>query len=280
MMKKYSVLMSVYIKENPVFFRESMDSMLNQSLKPDEIVVIEDGKLTKELYEVLDEYELKYKCVKRYVNDNNIGLGLSLKRGVLLCENEYIARMDTDDIAVLERCERQVDFLNQNKNVSIVGGQICEFVETTNNIVGKRVVPENNDQIQKFMKKRCPFNHMTVMFRKSSVLSAGNYRDFFYNEDYDLWIRMMNHNLYFANLPDSLVYVRTTPDLYKRRGGVNYFKSEYRIQKQLFSLHIIGIIRFLINISIRLCVQVLMPNSARKWFFILFARKKRDGISI
>ena len=272
--KKYSVLMSLYNKENPEYLRMALDSMLKQTIPPDEVVLVEDGPLTNELYDVLDEYPM----IHRVKNKENLGLGLALNEGLKVCKNELVARMDTDDIAILNRCEKQVNYLEDHKEVSIVGGQISEFVKDIDNIIGKRIVPKSNVEIRKYMKKRCPFNHMTVMFRKSDVLRAGNYRHFIYNEDYDLWIRMMQENFVFANLADTLVYVRTTPDLYKRRGGLTYFKSEVEIQKQLLKLHIIGIVRFLLNVLIRLCIQILMPSSIRQLVFRIFARKKSEQI--
>ena len=226
-MEKYSVLMSLYKSEDASCFKLALESMLNQTVPPDEIVLVEDGPLTEELYAVIEQYKDNLVIVK---NKSNLGLGLALRRGVKACKNELIARMDTDDIAVENRCEMQLNYLVNNREVSIVGGQIEEFVGEISNIVGKRVVPCSNQGIYKYMKKRCPFNHMTVMFRKSSILKAGNYKHCFWNEDYYLWIRMYLKQQRFANLPDTLVLVRTGEDMYQRRGGIKYFKSELFIQ--------------------------------------------------
>ena len=181
--------------------------------------------------------------------------------------------MDTDDIAVLDRCEKQLNFMNHNLDVAIVGGQIEEFIDDVSNIVGKREVPLTDDELKEFSKKRCPFNHMTVMFRKSDVLEVGNYQEWFWNEDYYLWIRMALRNKIFSNLPDTLVMVRTGADMYQRRGGKKYFNSEKEIQKYMLKNGMIGYSRFLINVSERLVLQVLMPNWLRGIVFRTFARK-------
>lgn len=269
-MEKYSVLMSLYMKESPENLRLSLDSMINQTIKPDEIVLVEDGPLTDELYTVVNEYRDNLHLV---VNETNLGLGLSLNRGLEACKNELVARMDTDDIAGLDRCEKQLRFFEANSTTTILGGQIEEFIDNPSNVVGKRIVPETDEELKSYMKKRCPFNHMTVMFRKSDVLKAGNYQDWFWNEDYYLWIRLSLAGFKFANLRDTLVYTRVGTDMYERRGGDKYFKSEVGIQKLMLDKKIIGNGTYLINCGKRLIVEKLLPNKVRGWVFQKFARE-------
>ena len=179
-MEKYSVLMSLYVKEDPDNFRIAINSMINQTLPPDEIVLVEDGLLTADLYAVIDEIKNAYpRLITSVVHENNQGLGLSLQHGLEAARNEIIARMDTDDISVLERCEKQLNFMNINPDVTIVGGQIEEFIDEITNVVGKREVPISDKELKEFLKSRCPFNHMTVMFRKSDILEVGNYQEWF-----------------------------------------------------------------------------------------------------
>ena len=271
---KYSVLMSLYVKESAEHFKLAIDSILNQTIPPDEIVLVEDGPLTDELYAVINDIKLKYPgLITSVIHENNKGLGLALQHGLEATKNELVVRMDTDDIAVLDRCEKQLNFMNHNLDVAIVGGQIEEFIDDVSNIVGKREVPLTDDELKEFSKKRCPFNHMTVMFRKSDVLEAGNYQEWFWNEDYYLWVRMALKNKKFSNLPDTLVMVRTGADMYQRRGGKKYFNSEKEIQKYMLKNGMIGYSRFLINVSERLVLQVLMPNWLRGIVFRTFARK-------
>ncbi|MCM1224284.1 MAG: glycosyltransferase [Lachnospiraceae bacterium] len=273
-MKKYSVLMSLYKKEHPEYLRLALDSMINQTVKPDEIVLVEDGPLTSDLYEVVKEYTEKYpELLHIVVNKKNLGLGLALNIGLKACRNELIARMDTDDISKPDRCEKQLRFFSTHPTVTILGGQIEEFINSPNEIVGKRIVPQTDRELKEFMKKRCPFNHMTVMFKKSDVMKAGSYKDWFWNEDYYLWIRLALRNYKFANLGDTLVNARVGIDMYQRRGGDKYFKSEIGIQKLMLEKNMIGIPTFIMNCAKRLIVEKLMPNRIRGWVFQTFARE-------
>lgn len=269
----YSVLMSLYIKEKPEYLRLAIDSMLNQTVKPDEIVIVEDGPLTDSLYAILDEYKAKYPEIVRTVkNEKNLGLGLALNVGLKECKNELVARMDTDDISKPDRCEKQLKVFTEKSNLDIVGGNITEFIDSVDNKVGARTVPQTDSEIKEYIKRRCPFNHMTVMFKRESVLKVGNYIDWFWNEDYSLWIRMYLANMTFANIPESLVNVRVGKDMYNRRGSWKYFKSEAGIQWFMLRNGIISLPLYFFNTSIRFCLQVLMPNWLRGLIFQKFAR--------
>lgn len=274
MLEKYSVLMSLYIKEKPEYLELAIKSMAKQTQMPDEIVVVKDGKITPELQEVLDKYSSAYPGLFNIIGyKTNRGLGVALNYGLKHCRNELIARMDTDDISVSNRCKKQVDFLTSHKDISIVGGQITEFVDEINNKVGKRIVPCTDRKLKKYLKKRCPFNHMSVMFRKSDILDAGNYRNWFWNEDYYLWIRLALKNKKFANLSDTLVFVRVGAGMYQRRGGIKYFDSEKKIQELMRKRGMIGFLRYMVNVGERFIIQVLMPSQLREIIFQTFARK-------
>lgn len=273
---KYSVLMSLYIKENPQYLIAAIDSMIKQTVKPDEIVIVEDGQLTDELYAVLDEYEKKYEGLfKRVVNEKNLGLGLALNRGLEECRNELVARMDTDDISKPDRCEKQLEYFNKYPETDVVSGDIEEFIGEITNVVGIRAVPQSDKEIKEYMKKRCPLNHVAVMMKKSTVVDVGNYIDWFWNEDYYLWVRLMKAGAVFGNTGTVLVSVRTGSDMYSRRGGIKYFKSEVGIQKFMLENKIIGIFTYMTNCAKRLIVQVLLPNKVRGWVFRNFARKTK-----
>lgn len=268
---KYSVLMSLYKKENPEHLEVAIESMLNQTIKPDEIVLVEDGPLTNELYEVLDKYKDYLHIVK---NEKNLGLGLALNVGLKECKNELIARMDTDDIAKSYRCEKQITYLKEHKECSIVGGQIEEFIDNPNNIIGKRIVPCSDEELKEYIKKRCPFNHMSVMFRKKDIIDVGNYEDFFWNEDYLLWIKMALKEKKFANLSDILVTARVGKEMYQRRGGKKYFQSEVKLQKYMLNKKMINKKLYFMNVLKRFIIQIMLPNRLRGFAFRIFARKK------
>lgn len=270
---KYSVLMSVYIKENPEFLKKSIESILNQTKPPAEIVIVKDGCLTDKLKIVLAEYFKKYPTIIHIVGyEKNQGLGYALNFGLEHCHNEIIARMDTDDIAAPNRCEEQLKKFVENPLLDIISGRIDEFIMNPSDIVSSRIVPISHDEIVKYMKKRCPFNHVAVMFKKKAVQDAGGYIDCFWNEDYYLWIRMFLNNAHFANLSETMVFVRIGKDMYKRRGGIKYFKSELFLQNYMFQHHMISRISYLDNVIKRFVVQILLPNYIRGLVFKLFAR--------
>lgn len=271
---KFSVLMSVYKNESVSNFRESMDSMLNQTLLPDEIVLMRDGPVPDELQQVIDEYVAANNLISYYPLDENQGLGIALSIGVKKAKYDYIARMDTDDVAFLNRFELQTKYMEENPEISVCGGQIYEFIGTTENVVGKREVPTDHEGICQFMRKRNSFNHMTVMFRREDVLAAGNYQDMYLVEDYYLWCRMLNLGYKFGNLDEVLVYARTNEDMYQRRGGYKYFKSWKMIEQYKRETGITTFKEYASTLIMRFTVQILMPNKVRGAILKKFSRRQ------
>jgi len=274
-MINFSIITSVYKNDNPEYVRAALDSMLvNQSVKPTEIVLVQDGPVPYELSRLLIEYMDNYGDVLHVIKlDKNGGLGNALKLGVENAKYDIIARMDGDDICLPDRFVKQIAYLEAHPECDIVGGQMTEFIGEPNNIVGKRVVPLTNEEIYKYMKRRCAMNHVTVMFRKEAVIKAGNYQDWFWNEDYYLWVRMMMAGCKFANIPDVAVNVRSGADQYARRGGKKYFDSEIGIKKLMLEKGMITRKEYIINYIQRFIIQLLLPNSVRGWVFRTFARK-------
>lgn len=268
----FSVCMSVYRNDNPDEVRMSIDSVLNQTAKPSEVIIVIDGSVSQELHAVLNEFE-STEQIRTIPLAKNQGLGNALRIAVSEARNDLIARMDSDDIALSDRFEKQLRCFEQDKDLSIVGGSITEFIDTPNNVVASRVCPSANENIKEFMKFRCGFNHMTVMFKKTDVLKVSNYQDWHFNEDYYLWLRMMQQGCKFKNLEDVLVNVRVGKDMYARRGGWRYFKSEYLLQKYMWQQHIVGLPLFLYNIIGRFIVEVMMTNGMRAWVFQKLLRR-------
>lgn len=211
--KKYSVLMSLYKKENPEYLRIAIDSMLNQTVAPDEIVLVEDGPLTDELYVVLDDYPMLH----RIQNEKNLGLGLALNVGLKKCRNELVARMDTDDCSKPERCEKQLQRFLEKPYLAIVGSHIDEFIGDTSNVISKRIVPTTSEEIYKFAKKRSAFNHPAVMYSKTAVLENNGYADLKRNQDVDLFGRMLFNGYKAENIDEALLLFRSSDELAKRR---------------------------------------------------------------
>lgn len=271
---KFSVLMSVYAKEKTEYFSAAIESILNQTLLPDEIVLVRDGAVPSDLQECIDRFLASYGALFTYVPlEKNVGLGIALNHGVQQAKNEWIMRMDTDDIAVPNRFELQAKYIAQHPDVDVLGGQIQEFVDLSEPFVSKREVPLEHDEIVRFMRMRNPMSHMTVAFKKSAVLNAGNYVDMFYVEDYYLWCRMALAGCKFANLPETLVYARIGRDMYRRRGGYKYFRSSKRLEKFKCQNKMISRIGYMKNVVMRFCVQVLCPDAMRGVIMKCFARK-------
>ena len=275
MTANFSVITSVYRNDKPEFVRVALDSMLvNQTVIPAEIVLVQDGPVSQELSVVIDEFEKIYSDRINVIKlEKNGGLGNALKLGVENAKYDICARMDSDDICVPDRFEKQLAYIEAHPECDIVGGQMTEFIGAPDNIVGRREVPYTNDEIYNYMKSRCAMNHVTVMFRKEAVLKVGNYQDWFWNEDYYLWVRMMMAGCKFANIPDITVNVRSGEDQYARRGGKKYFESEIGIKKLMLKNGMITRKEYIVNYVERFIIQLMLPNKVRGWVFRNFARK-------
>jgi len=270
----FSVLTSVYRNDHPEYFTRAIQSVCSdQTVQPSEIILVVDGPVSKPLEDTIKKFERELAILKIHWLPENVGLGLALQKGLTYATNDIVARMDSDDIAEPDRFEKQLNYMYKHPDVDIIGGQIAEFINEPTNIVGKREVPTNHYDISEYIKSRCPFNHMTVMFRKKAVMSVGNYQPWHFNEDYYLWIRMAEAGYKFANLPDTLVNVRVGADMYRRRGGWKYFKSEKGLQDYMLHRKMISLPRYCYNVLGRFAVQVAMPNRFRGLIFQKLFRK-------
>lgn len=270
-MAKFSVSMCVYGKDNPEWFCTAVDSILEQTVKPDDVVLVVDGPVPEILDSAIQHYA-EYPSFRVIRLEQNMGHGEARRVGLDACSHNLVAIMDADDICASNRFEKQLAVFAADPDVSIVGGNITEFVDSPENVVGQRVVFATDAEIKQDMKKRCPMNLVTVMFTKSSAEAAGGFIDWFCEEDYYLWLRMAQADMRFANLSDVLVNVRVGKEMYQRRGGMKYFRSEAKLQKYMLDNHIIGFGTYLVNVCKRLIVQVLLPNKLRSWVFQKFAR--------
>lgn len=231
----FSVLMSLYHKELPEYLDLCLSSLLSQTLLASQIVIVFDGEVGHDLEKIVSKFirNLPIKIVKL---PNNVGLGKALNEGLKYCSNEWIFRMDTDDICLPDRFEKQVAFIRENPDVALVGGQIEEFEETMSCSTGKRLVPTEYQAICQKALKTNPFNHMTVAYKKSAILDAGGYQHHLFMEDYNLWLRMIAKGNLVRNLPDILVNVRAGSAMHSRRKGLNYIKSEYDLAQLKYRL--------------------------------------------
>ena len=276
MLQPFSVAMCVYGGDNPQWFDRSLESIiLEQTIKPNEIILVVDGPVPAEVDDVINKYcaigqEHEVSIVIERFKENQ-GHGNARRKSVDLCSNELVALMDADDVSVPTRFEEQLQLFDK-RDSDIVGGNISEFINEESNIVSRRNVPALDFDIKKYAKKRCPMNQVTVMFKKTAYIDAGGYIDWFWEEDYYLWLRMILKNKTFSNTQTVLVNVRVGEDMYKRRGGIKYYKSEKRIQRFMLKNKMISFPRYISNCFKRFVVQVLMPSKVRGWAFRKFAR--------
>ena len=272
MLYKYSVLMSVYFKENPDWLKLSIQSMLNQTIKPSEIVIIKDGVLTKELDIVLEQFKNEYPSMFNIIAlEENVGLGEALRVGIVSCKNELIARMDSDDYSDPTRCEKQLKIFKDNPTFDVVGTFEGEFENEISNLISVHKVPEFSTEIAQFMKKRCALLHPTVMYRKSFVLKCGNYRHVPLYEDYDLFIRFIENNAKCYNIQETLYFMRVNDAFYKRRGGLNYAKTVLKFKYKQYQNGFMSVSEFLVSAGGQ-AIVCLMPNKIRKYIYLNFLR--------
>ena len=263
-MTKFSVLLSVYFRENPKYFKQAIDSIINQTVVPNEIVLIKDGPLTDDLNNLINNYVCSKPNLFKVIElSTNKGLGNALAIGVLECSNEVIARMDTDDICKLNRFEKQLKFLEENPEIALVGTNVEEFNSVPGDLKRYRKMPEKGYQLMHFSRFRNPVNHPTVMFRKSKVLEAGNYNgDILLFEDFSLFIRMLQKGSSFYNMQECLLYFRTGIgiEVIKRRSGLYYVKNEWKFAKLALKIKNLTFFEWVFYICTKLPLRLLPPK--------------------
>lgn len=276
-MEKYSVLMSVYYKEKPEWLEYSIKSMINQTIFPDEFVLVEDGQLTEQLNKIIEKFQEQYPQLFNIIKiEHNVGLGRALQRGILECKNEFIARMDSDDYSTTDRIEKQFEIYKKYPELGMVGTNVNEFEDNINQVKCRVILPEKHEDIYKFSKRRCPFRHSTLLYKKSEVLKAGNYRNFYLFEDYDLYVRMLRNGCKCYNIQENLVYVRISDDFYKRRGGIKYIKTIFKFKNEQLRIGYFSLKDYLISTIPHIIVSIL-PNNIRDYIYRNFLRKKEKN---
>ena len=270
---KFTVLMSIYHKENANYFNEALDSIWEQqSIKPDEIILVQDGPLNHELDKVIHNWSKKLKDKLKLINlPINVGLGQALNEGLKHCSNNWVFRMDTDDLSVNNRFEKQIHFIKNNPNISLLSGQIKEFDGNPEKIISTRAVPLSHKDILQYALFRSPFNHASIAMKKDIILAEGGYKHHLLMEDYNLWLRILSKNYEVANLPDTLLYVRADA-MHGRRRGLLYIKSEWqllKLKRQLkFQSSLPAFVIFLIR-----SIPRLFPSKLLQLFYKLLRKK-------
>ena len=272
-MDNYSVLMSVYQGENPLYFRESIQSMMDQTVLTNDFVLVCDGPLTDVLEEVIQNFLEDYPSLFQVIRlKKNLGIGRAANIGLQYCKNDLVAKMDADDIASPIRCEKQLAVFSEHPEIVLVGGHIAEFVGEPCCVTSLRKVPLQQSEIISFAKRRMPFNNVTVMYRKSAVTAVGGYSDLRRCEDYDLYVRLLHKGYSAMNIDEPLMYVRLTEDAYKRRGKWDTFKGFVYVRWKMYRTGFSKLSDFLFP-CIAECIICISPTRMKKWIYEKFLRE-------
>lgn len=268
--------MSVYYKDSPEWLKQSIGSMLKQTVEPAEFIIVKDGPVTQKINKVLDHYKKSHPELFNIIQlKENVGLGLALRTGIENCHNEYIARIDADDYAVPKRVETQLNIFKKHPELGLVGSNVEEFSDTIDNVISHVVLPEKHQDIYSFAKKRCPFRHPSLLYKKSAVLTAGNYRSYHLCEDYDLYTRLLQTGCKCFNIQKPLTYMRVDKDFYKRRGGIKYLKSILKFKNEQVATGFFSKKDYVVSATPHI-ITCLMPNALRDWTYRKLLRRKGD----
>jgi len=269
----FSVLITVYLGDALEAFRAAIESILNQTLMPSEILIVVDGPLGADIRNYLVELEIKQNIVKVHHIEENVGLAKALNIGLDLCINEIVARMDSDDIARPERFEKTIPIIMEDSSISLIGGQHEIYNDDMSRCEGVRVVPTNIGDIKRYSRFRTPINHPTIAFRKSSVKKIGGYpEDVGRFEDWGLCLSLLKNDFSIVNVADFVLKVRGGGGMMSRRSGLTYLKEEVRALKRMRHLGLLSLSQYILNLCIR-CPIRLIPSSKVKYFYRYFLRR-------
>jgi glycosyltransferase involved in cell wall biosynthesis len=269
---KFSLLISVYDKEKPFFLQQALDSIICQTLLPDEVVIVKDGPIKQELNNIIDNFKNIFQNEVIIINlDKNYGLGYALSVGIQKCNYDIVARMDSDDISFPNRFSKQINEFVNDDLLDVLGTALEEFLEFPNDYKILKIQPAKHIDIYNKSKYLNPISHPTVMFRKSKVLACGSYQDMPFFEDYFLWIRMLSMGCRFSNLNDILLYFRIGNGMINRRHGFSYFKHEIIFYYQIFKIKYISLSQFIYIIIAKSIIR-LSPIFITKLFYKKFVR--------
>lgn len=266
-MENYSVLTTLYKNDNPLFFKQSIESMLGQTVVTNNYVIVKDGPLTKELEDVLNEYTKKYSFFHIVSLEENSGLGMALRTGLLECKNELIARLDADDLSAPERCELQLREFEKDPKLAVVGSDMYEFDEDPAKIKDLKIMPETSEQIYQYGKRRNPFNHSSVMYKKSVIQSVGNYSTMRRSQDIELWAKVIYAGNKCKNINKPLIYFRTDGlNRIERKKKWDNVKSDLKIFKANYKMGYASLFDYLYVCTYQL-VFYFMPKKMASYLY-------------
>ena len=264
----FSVLMATYNGDDPEDLSRALKSVDSNSSLPEQFVLVVDGPISNELISTIENFKEECNFFEVFFLKKNRGLAEALNFGLTKIKTDWVVRADADDFNLPNRFqELQKHMLD---SIDVVGSYIKE-VSGDSSVI--KSVPLSHDQIVKFIKRRNPFNHMSVCYRKSAVLKAGGYPPLHLKEDYGLWAKLVSDGARTLNIDQVLVEAKAGDDLYKRRSGIKYVISEINLQKLLFELNIKSFLLSISDFILRSLVFIL-PSALRKYIYLVFLREK------
>lgn len=273
-MSTLSVLISVYKNTDSAELAQALNSLVNQTHPADTIIIVEDGPLTAAVQAILDSHIAAHPTSRRVTLSTNQGLGPALRAGFHHIDTDFVARLDSDDIAAPHRFKRQLELFATHPELDVIGSAVKEFQDTPDDSTTTRALPETHDDIARYMRINNPINHPSVMMRVSAVQEAGGYRDVHYMEDYDLFARMLATGSRFYNITEALTYLRVTDAQFARRTSKGMWRSEKIMQTNLVRYGIISKPRAVVNFVIRSTYRLLPQKLVKKAYGLLFHTKK------
>lgn len=271
-MMDFSVLMSVYDAEEPEYLSLALDSVLDQTCRPNEIVLVEDGPLTAALDAVVSRYAAEHPGLFKIIRiSENVGLGRALNQGLQECSREIVFRMDTDDVCYPERFQKQIEFLEMHPEITVLGTSIQEFDQHPGDLGRYRDLPTSGEALLTFAKYRNPLNHPTVAFRKAHILEVGSYQDLPLFEDYFLWARVIQAGYTIHNMEEPLLHFRVGNDMVGRRHGLSYGRKEYAFLQRLKKIGFLSSSEFMMSLLVKTPLR-LLPKSMLSLLYKKFLR--------
>ena len=270
-----SVLMSVYRNTRADELTAALDSLLQQTHRADEILIVEDGPLTPELYEALEQHCREHPTSRRLPLPVNQGLGPALQAGLETIETDFVARLDSDDIAAPERFARQLACFTTGQNLDVVGSAVSEFYHHPGDTNNVRALPETHEAIQRYAKINNPINHPSVMMRVSAVKAVGGYQNVHFMEDYDLFARLLAHGYRFYNIPEPLTFFRVSDDQFRRRTSAGMWTAERQLQRNLVTYGLVSYPRSVGNFIIRMSYRKIPHGLLKRVYSLLFHRSSQ-----
>lgn len=261
---QFSSIISVYKNDNPGHFVSALKSLLNQTLKPDEIIILIDGSISEDMDLVIDELS-QNSIIKVVRLLKNVGRGLARDKAIKEARYDLIAMMDADDISVEDRFQKQIEYYLKT-DADVIGGYIEEFINSPGDLKSFRRVPLEHEEIVKFSKWRQPMNHPTIIFKREAYLKIGGYKNLKMLEDFDLFYRMIASGMVFVNIPDVLVRMRYSEAQQSRRSGLAYFREEYQVLKEMYANDFLNPFEFIGNVVIRFSIRMLPLGFARLFY--------------